>query len=377
MSSSSNSIWTRTSVGRFLLTALVALTCSGPALAQGRRDRKDGEKPKGARKGPARANILLERGRELEDVEIRQEKFASIQYRAKGTRSSDEVAGEKVIEIRYLDPDPVYASGVSRVRAGLYKRAVESFDKVLTELEGEADWTWFYATYWRGEAKRRAGEFEGAAKDFQALVDKDAAHFLAPQALYGLGLAQGSLKNSSEAEEAFKKLDQGFGQRWAARAQLGLGDAYLAMEKLLEARRAYGLAASRASGDTDLRLGAQVGEAKCQVARKEYSGALAAFDSILRSKDASPDVLAAAWAGKGDCLRAEGETKSDNEVLKAALIAYQTVVVRFAGVPESYPRALYRSAELYAKLGLENLAELQRKELRGRCPSSPWTAKLK
>lgn len=374
-SSTHSSNWTR--VGRVLLAALVALSLSDQAAAQGRRDPKKGGKPKAARKGPARATILLERGRELVDVEIRQEKFAGIQYRAKGTRSSDEVPGEKVIEIRYLDPDPVYSSGVSRVRAGLYKRAVESFDKVLAELEGEGDWTWFYATFWRGEAKRRSGDYEGAAKDFQALVEKDGAHFLAPQALYGLGLAQGSLKNSSEAEEAFKKLDQGFGQKWAAKAQLGLGDAYLAMEKLLEARRAYGLAASRAAGDADLRLGAQVGEAKCQVARKEYDGALTAFDSILRSKDASPDVMAAAWAGKGDCLRARGETSDDKEVLKAALIAYQTVVVRFAGVPESYPRALYRSGELYAKLGLENLAELQRKELRERCPSSPWTAKLK
>lgn len=376
MISSSTNFWSR--VGQVLLACLVALSFADMANAQGRRKgKKDKKRPSKRSKKAPRATILLDRGRELEDVEVREEKWAAIKYRAKGTRRVDEVRGEKVLEIRYKDADPVYASGVSRVRAGLYKRAVESFDKVLGALEDESEWTWFYATYWRGEAKRLSGDAEGAAADLKALTDKDPDHFLAPRAFYALGLAHGALKNAGDAEAAFTKLDQGFGQAWAARAQLGLGDAYLTMGKLLEARRAYGLAGSRAQGDPNLRLGAKVGEAKCQVQRKEFDGALKAFDSILTQKGLSPTVMAAAYAGKGDCLRAQGETKDDNEILKKALLAYQTVVVRFAGVPDSYPRSLFRSAELYAKLGQEKIAELQRKELKSRCPSSPWTAKLK
>ncbi|MBL4847287.1 MAG: hypothetical protein JKY65_17345 [Planctomycetes bacterium] len=365
------------SLGTVLLACLIAISFADVTSAQGRRkgkrDKKRGSKR--SKKAP-RATIILDRGRELENVEIREEKWAAIKYRAKGTRRVEEVRGEKVLEIRYVDADPVYSSGVSRVRAGLYKRAVESFDKVLGALEDDNSWTWFYSTYWRGEAKRLSGDAKGAASDLKALTDKDPEHFLAPRAFFALGLAHGALKSASEAEAAFTKLDQGFGQVWAAKAQLGLGDAYLMMGKLLEARRAYGLAGSRSQGDPNLRLGAQVGEAKCMVMRKEFDGALKTFASILRQKGISPAVMAAAYAGKGDCLRAQGESTSNNETLKKALLAFQTVVVRFAGVPESYPRSLFRSAELYAKLGLEKLAELQRKELRSRCPSSPWTAKL-
>lgn len=373
-SSQTTRLWAR--VAQVLLACLVAVSFADLANAQGRRKgKRDKKKSKRSKKAP-RATIILKRG-QLDDVEIREEKWAAIKYRAKGTRRVGEVRGEKVLEIRYVDPDPVYASGVSRVRAGLYKRAVQSFDKVLGALEDEASWIWFYATYWRGEAKRLSGDAEGAAADLKALTEKDPEHFLAPRAFYALGLAHGALKNASDAEAAFTKLDQGFGQGWAAKAQLGLGDAYLAMGKLLEARRAYGLAGSRAQGDPNLRLGAKVGEAKCQVERKEFDGALKAFDSILTQKGLSPTVMAAAYAGKGDCLRARGNTNSDNETLKMALLAYQTVVVRFAGVPNSYPRSLFYSAELYAKLGQEKIAELQRKELKSRCPSSPWTAKLK
>ena len=60
-----------------------------------------------------------------------------------------------------------------------------------------------------------------------------------------------------------------------------------------------------------------------------------------------------------------------------ALIAYQTCVVRFAGTPEAYPKALFQSAWLYEQLGLKDLALSMRDELKARCPSSPWTDKLK
>ena len=71
------------------------------------------------------------------------------------------------------------------------------------------------------------------------------------------------------------------------------------------------------------------------------------------------------------------ESNDDVNLLKKALIAYQTCVVRFALTPEAYPKALYQSAILYDKLKLPVLAQHMREELKTRCPNSSWSEKLK
>ncbi|MGE0708887.1 MAG: tetratricopeptide repeat protein [Planctomycetota bacterium] len=366
------------------LLTLGAAALPGQALAQGRRKTGKTEKTeKGGKSGKSgktdhpHATLILERGREIAEVEIREFKFDKLKYRTKGSRRDDDIKGEKVVEVRLLDPPPLFASGVSRVRAGLYKRAVESFDKTLDQVEGDDDWVWFYATYWRGQAKLLAGDAAGAATDFQAVVDKDKEHFLVPDALYGLGQAFTASKDSGKAQAAFEKLAEGFGSLWGCKAKLGLGDTLLESDPE-KARAAYNLAGARAGSDKDLRRAAEVGEGKCMIARKQWDQAADKFERIITEPGLAPEVAAMAWVGKGDCRYEQAKARNDDkDLFKQALIAYQTCVVRFAGVPESYPKALFRSAELYEKLGQAKLAEFQKKELKSRCPNSPWTEKIK
>ena len=363
--------------GRLGLALLLTLTLANDGLAQGRRKRKKKKKKAAsAKKDYPKATLILERGRLVKDVEIREIKFEKVEYRVRGSRRNEEVKGEKLVDIRYDDPPPLFASGVSRVRAGLYKRAVQSFSDALEEMADD-DWFKIYATMWRGEAKLLAGDAAEAVTDFEAALAIDGEHFLVPNCYYGLGRAYTAQKNMGKAKEAFNKMSEKYGRSWGAKAKLGLGDCLLADGKATEARAAYNLAGSRAS-NRDERLAAKVGEGKCLVLKKQWDRAESTFEQIANEPGVAPEVVAMAWVGMGDCRFAQAEERNnDKALLKQALIAYQTCVVRFAGVPKSYPKALFRSAELYETLGQAKLAEYQRKELKSRCPNSSWTAKLK
>ncbi len=339
-----------------------------PAQAQGR----------GGDQGPsAVATLILVGDRELSDVEVREEKFASIRYRPNRGRRLEDVPGEQVLEIRYHEAPGTYTSGLSQLRANLYDKAVTSF---TTARNTAPDGTWllFHATYQMGEAHLGLGAYSDAAYEFKRLLDKDKDHWLAPAAIFGLGQAQAGQGNASGASSTFQRLDDGFGTYWAAKARLGMGDAALAANKLLDAVKHYNFAKDRGGVRyPDLARAATVGIGKSYVADKKFDRAISMFDDIIRTVGVAPDVAGGALVGKGDCQLAAAEDRGgDKEKLKEALISYQTCVVRFAGT-SAYPKALYQSAELYQRLGLERLAEAMRKELKSRCPSSPWTKKLK
>lgn len=353
--------------------ALTVLLAVAPAAAQGRRD-KDDDGPQG---GPsAKATLILVGDKEITDVEVREEKFAQIRYRRRGRRIED-IPGEQVLAIRWEEAPGTFTSGLSQLRANLFDKAVTSFTSARNTAP-EGSWLWFHATYQLGEAQLGVGAYADAAAEFKRLLDKDKDHWLAPAAIYGLGQAQAGQKQPGDAIKTFERLDEGFGELWAAKARLGMGDAALAGGKLMDAVKHYNFAKDRGGVRyPDLARAATVGIGKAYVADKKFDRAIEMFDRILATPGAAPDVAGGAWVGKGDCqLAAAEDADGDKNKLKEALISYQTCVVRYAGTT-AYPKALYQSAELYQRLGLDKLADAMRKELRSRCPSSPWTGKLK
>ncbi|RMG19020.1 MAG: hypothetical protein D6731_00705 [Planctomycetota bacterium] len=359
---------------------LLCLVLPGPAQAQGRRRRgrgKSGQRQKD--KGPrvsSLATIYLRQGRPLRKVSVREAGHDVVKYKERG-RSTQEIKAERVREIRFLRAPGHYSSGLSKYRAGQFEKAAEAF-ALARSTAPEKSWVWPFSTYWLGQSKLMAGDAAGAAKEFQALLSKHAEHFLAPAALYGLGQAQSAQGKASQAEATFAKLDEGYGDYWRARAALGAGDAALAAKNATKARGHYQKAEGRASRYPEIRQAAQVGIGKSYVLSKAYDRAIEYFEGIINSSGSDPEVAAHAWVGKGDCLYAKAEAKrGDPALLKQALIAYQTCSVRYAGVPEAYPKALYQAGRIYERLGLAKLAEAQRRELKTRCPSTSWAAKLK
>lgn len=359
------------------LTAGLLLASAGDALAQGRgrgrgRDRNEPAKPESA--APT-ATLVMEDGRLRENVEVREEKFAAIKFKDRGR--NDEVPGERVVEIRYQGAPPQFMAGQSQLRGGAFDRAVQSFTAARNAAP-DGSWIWFHATYWLGESQRQNGNPTEALAEFQRVLEKGADHWLAPAAIFGLGKAQIDAGRHANAVTTFKRLDTGFGEMWGFKGKLGEADALFAQNQFGPARGAYETAERGASRFPSIRRQAQVGIGKCYVADKRYDDAVRYFEGIInQSGGVDPEVGGGAWVGIGDCRFAQAkENGNDATRLKEALIAYQTAVVRYAGVPGSYPRALFQSATIYKLLNLPDLAKHQEDELRSRCPKSPYVKQL-
>lgn len=347
-----------------------------PAQAQGRR-KKGRKKPRKGKRSWL-ATIHRYRGTPITKVKIRdgREQFKRVRY----TKPTGSVDGVNVREVVYHEPEaPRYHSGRSQIRAGQYKKAVKSFASARRDA-GSGTWLWFYATYWLGEAHRLAGSFDDAITNFEKVKKKgtykEGKHLLYPAAILGLGLAYSGKGDHDKAIETLGKITDEYGRRWGARAQLAIGDAALAANRLSAARKAYSLA--KGAPSNDLKLAAKVGTGKTLIAKKQFDRAIKEFKEIMDEPGVDPEVAGDAWVGKGDCMKAQAEeNNNDANMLKEALIAYQTCVVRFAGTINAYPKALYMAAKVLELLQKPKQAEYMKKELKARCPNSKWTSKLK
>jgi len=344
------------------------------ADAQARRGR-GGRTPQKDKVEPSRATIITDNGSEIRDALIKKETFAEIVYATDSRgRNDKKLRGEEVKEIRFDDAPPEFMSGLSQLRAGRYDRAAKSFAEAR---KAKLAWTSAHCTLYMGEALRMAEDYSAAIGEYEKLLKNDADHFLAPAAIYGLGMAQAGDKKLSAALDNFKKLDRGFGDYWRVKGKIGEGNAYLAQDKFTDSLRAFGIATDQA-GRGPLRSEAIVGQGRAYVLSKQYDKANQLFDDLLRGSTLDPEVAGAAWAGRGDIRYAEAEQENmDKDALKKALIAYQTCATQFAGVPNSYAKSLYMSAQIYRKLKMPKLAEYMEKELLDSRPGSPWAKKLK
>lgn len=359
--------------------ACLVLALAAPVLAQPKEKDKDKGKPD-PKKPPAAAavekvTIVTTGGKKIEGAQIQEDKFASIKY--KPSRGPEEaIKGEEGAEIRFESAHPGLLSGLSQMNAGLYERAVKSFTAARNAAK-DGTLQKVHASFWLGEALRHLGKDEAtkAALDEYARVPVDS--WLAPRALYGLGLAQAAAGKQAEALASFKKLDTGYGERWRLQGKLGEGNALLALKKAGDARQAFEIANSGATGrQPDLAREAQVGIGQAYVLDKRYDDAVKFFDRLLGERGVDAESGGGAWAGKGDCRYAQALEKGNNkDLLQEALLAYLTSTTRYAG-SSSYARALYMAAEIYAKLGKPDQAKHQANELRSRFPDSPYVGKL-
>jgi TolA-binding protein len=350
---------------------------AGVALAQGRRGKKTKRK-KGSTSN--RATLVLTSGKKRL-VTIREATYKLIKFREKGASGTQEIKAERVREIRYRSAPPAYSSGRSQMRAGQYSKAAESFTKALGKTDSGSG-PWLYAAYWLGKAQLLNKKFDEAGSAFKRVREKGPECFLLPAATYGLGQAEAGASAYTKATATFSKLDDGFGTYWRALCQIGIGDAYLLQKKGTPARKAYKMAESRGARFPEIRQRALVGVGKSYVLSKSWAKALSEFESIITTAGADPVVAGNAWVGKGDCLMAKAQEKGSGDgayksLLKEALIAYLTCTVRFAGIPEAYPKALFQAGAIYEKLGKAKQAVYQRNELKTRCPNTRWAKKLK
>lgn len=360
------------------LAALLGLLVAGAGdgLAQDKKKKGKGEPtaPGSGGAGDALvATLVLDNGRTRDDVELREVKFAKLKFREKGAAA--ELEGEKVVEIRLKTAPAGYLSGVSQVRGGVYDRAVQSFTAVRNGA-AEGGTLWAFSTYWLAESQRLVGNPAEAQAEAQRLLDKAPDHWLAPGAILILGQAQAAAGGAAEA--TFKRLETGFGELWTLRGKLADAEAKLEKKQWGPARGAFEVVQAGANRFPSIKRAAQVGIGRCYVGDKRFDDAVKFFEGIIGNQDNDAEVAGGAWLGIGDCkYEAARAANNDAAKLKEALIAYQVVVVRYAGVQSCYPKALYQSGELYRALNLPDLGKRMDDELTARCPRSDWAARRK
>ncbi|MEN6405636.1 MAG: tetratricopeptide repeat protein [Thermoguttaceae bacterium] len=248
--------------------------------------------------------------------------------------------------------------------------ALARIDKELGRAEVQQDME-FYKALCAGKIAPAAGnapaDVVAALKSFLDAHPNNYHYFEACETLGDV------LKSSGRPNEAigyYESLQKAPWPEYQMRAGVAIGRSLLAQGKVAEAQKAFERVVA-VEADSDLaqaqRLQAQLGRAAARVAAKKPDDAVKIVESILKSVDPQEAaILAPAYNVLGAAHREAGR-------LQEALLAYLTVDHLYAAVPDAHAEALANLAELWSQMGHKDRAELARKTLLEKYPTSPWS----
>lgn len=315
--------------------------------------------------------IILIGGRSEAGLRLEEETFAEIKYRKAGRTLS--VPGAKVLKIIHGDGPAEYRAGDGQRKGAQYNKAIRSYQKAL-KAKGNKPWVTLYANFYIGECYRLSGQPKDALSYYKK-VTADAKHFLYPQAMIGLGLAQGDAQEYGKAVATLKTIADGRYGAWLPRANYALGVVNMKKGSMNDARRFF-VRVQDQRDDPSMRMAGFVGQGQTYLREKDFNRAVNFFEKILRGRNVTPQVAAVARAGIGDCEFERAKKNKDENGYKKALVQYLRVIVQYSGTPEAYPRALYQAALIYDRFKLKESAEALRRELKSRCPTSEYCKKI-
>jgi tetratricopeptide (TPR) repeat protein len=261
--------------------------------------------------------------------------------------------------------------------AGQWAEALDKFDQASKAASGK-EWMPIYCDYYKGMCNVKMGG-ANADKGLDILRKFEnnpnlKKHRFTPMVLYGEGEAAMITKKYPEAERVFGVLQKTkeFGQIWVARGHKGAGIVSFAQRKWDSAKNSFKNVEdiARAMRNPALELDAMAYQGKCLFEMAEMDKAKALFDSIIKKNDetraASKEVMAAVYNGLGEYYyRKEGDKKK-------ALLAHLRVIVVYSVAQDEYAKALSLAAKCFEELDQKDRAERLRKELKDRCPDSPY-----
>jgi tetratricopeptide (TPR) repeat protein len=299
-------------------------------------------------------------------VTVLDEKLDVVEYRIKGVNQKQTIPSSEVAKVDYEDPGNDYKSAQDALDAAGskddYKSAAEQFLAVYTDLKNKGGLQ-ALALMNAADALERAGERKKALETYDKLAtDLPQSRYAALAILEkGRGLAFSS--DAKGARAAFLKLKE-MGERWSLMADLQV-------QILDEA------ANPTAALETYKKISTQAGKypdvanlAKLQIGRgmfaaKQYAEAEANFRSILDNRAASTrDIQAGAWNGLGASLAAKDKATADD--LRKSLFAHLRVITQFDDIIDEQPEALYRAGKTFLKVPSTDAAA-RSKQLLGRC----------
>ncbi len=203
--------------------------------------------------------VQLASGKTLENVEIVQAKWDSVQYK----KAAGPIVTQSGAQVLSIERKSVVLDRIRQLLdAGDFARAQETIKTLPANQPGIAA----ESMYLLAESYRRAGRHKEAAQAYQDYLAKFKAEkdWFVPLATRGLAECLLALNQPATARERYQEL-AGYGQRWELDAKLGQASALL-QEKgapaALEARRLLDEVLRSRAATLELRQKALVGRAR-------------------------------------------------------------------------------------------------------------------
>lgn len=326
---------------------------------------------------PARADtVVLENGKRFSNCKVLSEDAQQVQIDTDANGSADQkIPSEQVADIQYAARSLEYRQAEVFFKSGDFAKAEAAFKAIMEKEVGSTSWTGAYAGYYRAVALQRWAETDSSK---------------AAAAVEALKEFVGFYKNS----------------RFTNPARLSLARVYMVQEKYDDVRKMVEQVIS-AKGGTSLAVEGRLLLARVKVKQGDPASAEKDFDAVLKSlKTKGSPAWAEAMVGKGLAQLAKGQLKQAETLLadliettndsgiraraynalgdayfkkgkfaEARLKYLRVVVLYFRADAVEHAKALFGSAQCFAKLGDQKRANDLYRELVRLYPGSPWAAK--
>ena len=261
---------------------------------------------------------------------------------------------------------------------GRFDRAIETYQEVLKEVPAGKDGMKLDVQFSIARATAKmaladATKVDGAIRlleDFQKAGVDNYRYYDAVNLLGQLYMAK---KDIAKARSAFESLSAAPWKDYQMAAKIATAQVLLAQEDVSGALKAFD-AVLKEKADSSLektrRFEAMLGKSKCLIQQKQHKQALESLTPVI--EQAPPEefrLQAEAYVRQGDCLQAMGKTKE-------AVLAYLHVPVLFSKEQDLYAESLYHLSRLWAAVDRPERAADARAELEAKYPNSDWTKKL-
>ena len=335
--------------------------------------------------------VKLKNGTE-ESGRIKSEEYAGLTFDPKQGQQRT-IAWSDIAQITYQGGEQ-FDSARNLLNQGKLEESVTALTELLkpeAKLRGLIKQDVLYLI---GSAQIRLGKADESIESFKTLLKEFPKSRYLPDVAEGLVNAYSAKNDLESAKKALDDLNSaavtaGVEANFSAVVAIQRGRILERQEKWSEAYSAYNAAGTTSGVSALASQQARLGQARCQMRQNKVSEAEALFRKIS-SEDAPNSILAGAWNGLGDIVKAEGRQKRDAAVLLDALYMYLRGVVVYGPVPgEStyeYERALAGAAESFDNLSqVESNKDLKaryarsrdehRAQLKKEFPNSPFLPK--
>jgi tetratricopeptide (TPR) repeat protein len=278
--------------------------------------------------------------------EVVTETLSSVKLRDEYGKQMPEFRGDNVVSIEWDIPGYEWRYGLSELSAGNYEVSSTIFKSLVDDLLSFRAVVRPFLLLKYGESLYCGNKTVEALSVLEGLLDgypnsryvRDAADLLANAYIEGKAPAKIA---------ALRERLTAVGPGYADRFTLHEADALLALEKTNGAEGLF-LRLLKHATDQEVRLLAELGQARCDILRGALNSAGKVAEKALKSRKATPDVMATAHMVLGQVYRYEADQLKGQDAKEK----YLDAVLEFMRVYTLYPDQTRRAAEALYSAGI-------------------------